>query len=150
MAANSKREQILERIRTIAASLDSIATVRRIPYNEDNYLDAATSELPVVVVMGKLPETDPKFSDRSRRLDVAVSTLAVQLTVFAEDNETPDTTISSLVDDLWRAFYADITLGFDWVRQLVIEPDLDTLVAAPYIIFRLTIKVIYQHDAKGI
>lgn len=150
MASNSKREQILTKVETLLGEIPAITTVRRVPFNELNQIDNASTEMPVAVVMGALPQPEEKFSGRTRKLDRVVSDLLVSVLVYAEDNETPDSTISTLADDIWAKFYADITLGFNWVRGLVIVPEQDTMVAAPYVIFKMDIKVKYDHDWRGI
>jgi len=150
MATNSKREQILVRVQDILLGIISITTVRRVPFNEVSQLDNSDGEMPVAVVMGKLPQPEEKFSARARELDKAISLLPVEVLVYAYDNETPDSTISTLLDDIWAEFYSDITLGLSWVHGLTIMPELDTMIAAPYVIFKVTIEVKYEHDKKGI
>lgn len=150
MATNSKREQILVRVQETLAKIPSITTIRRVPFNEVNQLDSASTEMPVAVVMGQLPQPEEKFSNRTKKLDKVISTLPIDILVYAEDNDTPDSTISILLDDIWAEFYNDISLGFDWVHGLVITPELDTMIAAPYVIFKVTIAVKYEHDRRGI
>jgi hypothetical protein len=150
MAKNSKREQILVKIETILSSLRSITTARRVPFNEDNYTDIPETQMPIAVILGQLPKPDEKFSDRTKKLDKSVSNLAVDILVYAVDNETPDSTISELVDDIWAEFYKDISLGFTWVRGLRISPELDTMIAAPLVIFKMTLQITYEHDWRGI
>lgn len=151
MAANSKREQLLNRVEALLGGLSSLSYVERKPLQGIKELQAyPQTQLPLAVVLGGMPVPDEKFSDRTRKLDKVQSTLGVNVIVYALDNVTPDTTISTLADDIWTAIYQDITLGFKWVLGLRIVPEANVAMWDPYVAFSMLVNITYLHDKGGI
>lgn len=151
MASNSKREQLLLKVKALLEGINAISFVDRKPLQGISDLQAyPQTQLPLAVVLGGMPVPDEKFSDRTRKLDKVASTLGVNVIVYALDNVTPDTTISTLADDVWATLYQDITLGFKWVLGLRIVPEADIAVWDPYVAFSMRVNITYLHDKGGI
>lgn len=151
MAANSKREQLLNKVVSLMEGLASISTVKRVQPTGFEQLKAyATTQLPLAVVLGGLPVPREKFSNRTRKLDVVHSDLGVDIFVYAMDNITPDSTISSLADDIWVALYEDITQGFKWVLGTRVIPEPATGIWEPYCGLNMRAVITYQHTKGGI
>lgn len=153
MAANSKREQLLVKVVEKLGTIDSITTVSRKGFSDFHELqNYANMQLPVAVVLGGLPQPNEKFSGRTVKLDRSQSKLEVDIIVYALDNETPDTTVSTLADDIWATIYADMSLGLTSVVviDLRIIPEAEVLVFDPYLAFRMTLSITYLHGKEGI
>ena len=151
MASNSKREQLLVKVKEVLEGLDSIAYVDRKPLQGISELQTyPNTQIPLAAVLGDMPVPDEKYSGRTRKLDVVRSTLNINIVVYIMDNETPDTTISTIADDIWVALYNDLTLGFDWVISMRLIPDVNTAVWTPYAAFSIVCQVEYLHDKTGI
>lgn len=151
MAANSKREQLLVQVVAHMTALSSISTVKRIqPTGPSDLQSYSGPQLPLAVVLGGLPIPNPKLSARTRELDVAISDLPVDLFVYALDNVTPDSTISTLADDVWVKMLADITQGFDWVFGTKVLPEPGIGIWLPYCGFSMRAIITYKHGKGGI
>lgn len=155
MAANSKREQIISQVVTTLESVESIVTVDRKPLEGISALSQyASTQLPLAVVLGKLPEPESKKSGRDRTTDVFTSNLGVDVIVYAMDNVTPDVTISTLADDVWASLWNQVLpgsiLGFPWVIDFEIKPDAASAVWDPYLAFRMFLNIKYLHNTGGI
>lgn len=151
MAANSKREQVLVKLVSLVDGLSSISKVARIqPTGMQELQSYSSQQLPLAVVLGGLPMPNEKYSAQTRRLDLAVSDLAIDIFVYAMDNTNPDTTISSLADDLWALLYADITQGFKWVINTKVLPEPSTGIWHPYCGFNIRAIITYKHTKGGI
>jgi hypothetical protein len=132
--------------------LNSIKTVDRVmPGGLSDLEQYAATQLPLAAVVGKLPDPTYKMSARNvHTIDMVTSVLGVNLFVYAEDNVTPDTTVSTLADDIWAKLLADETHGFKWVLSTLIHPDVNVAVWAPYCAFNMLVNVTYLHDKGGI
>jgi len=151
MAAGSKRELILNAVAAKVLALDSILQTERKPLKGISDLQAfAQTQLPLTIILGGMPVPVDKKSDRTRKLDKVVSKLGVDVLIYALDNVTPDSTMSSIADDVWVTLYEDITLGYKWVLDLEIVPDARVAVWDPYVAFRMLTNVTYLHDNGGI
>ena len=151
MAANSKRELILAKLKTTLDAVSSLNHVERKPLKGISDLEAYPStQIPVAVILGGMPSPNENFSERTRKLDKVRSTLTATIIVYAMDNENPDSKISTLADDLWSAIYADITLGYSWILGLRIVPDVDVAFWEPYCAFSFAVDITYIHDKEGI
>lgn len=153
MAANSKREQLLVKVAQKLGTISAIETVSRKGFSDFHELENyANTQLPVAVVLGGLPQPSEKFSGRTRKLDQSQSKLSVDIIVYALDNDTPDTTVSTLADDIWSTLYADMTLGLTSVTVLDIRiiPETEVLVFAPYVAFKITLVITYLHGKESI
>lgn len=152
MALNSKRERILVAVVTELEAIDAISTVNRIqPAGLKSLTGYAETQLPLVAVCGQLPMPTQKRSARTgHTVDQVISVLGVNLFVYALDNVTPDSTISSLADDIWTKLLTDETHGFKWVLGTGIEPNINTAVWDPYCAVNLKVNIEYLHDKGGI
>jgi len=151
MASNSKREQILAKVKTPLEAVSAIETVERKPLQGISDLEAwPQTQLPLAVVLGGMPVPSEKLSDRDIKLDKVRSTLTATIVVYALDNENPDTKISNLADDVWAALYADMTLGFSWVLSIRLTPDADVAFWEPYAAFSIKAEITYIHTKGGI
>jgi len=152
MAANSKREQILLKLIDELGALACIKFVdRKQPQGLSDLQQYAETQLPLAVVMGRLPAPEYKISGRDgHTVDKVVSTLGVDVIVYAHDNVSPDSTISEIADDIWAALLADETHGFSWVTGTVIVPETNVGVWDPYCAFSFLVNLTYIHGKGGI
>lgn len=151
MAANSKRELAIARIVSKLEELTSLFFVDRKPITGISDLQAyAQTQLPMAAVMGRMPVPVTKKSDQRRALDKVISVLGIDVVVYALDNVTPDTTISSLADDIWVKLYDDITQGYKWIIDTEITPEANIAVWDPYVAFSMLVNITYIHDKGGI
>lgn len=152
MAHNSKREQLLAKIVSELEELNSIKTVDRVmPGGLSDLEQYAATQLPLAAVMGKLPDPTYKITTRTgHTVDKVTSVLGVNLFVYAQDNVSPDTTVSMLADDVWAKLLADETHGFKWVTGTQIVPDVNVAVWSPYCAFNMLVNITYLHDKGGI
>jgi hypothetical protein len=152
VAHDSKREQILQQIVNELEQLNSIKTVDRVmPGGLSDLEQYAATQLPLAAVVGKLPDPVYKVNTRTGyTIDKVTSVLGVNLYVYAEDNVSPDTTVSLLADDIWAKMLADETHGFRWVTGTEIIPDVNVAVWAPYCAFNMLVNITYLHDKGGI
>lgn len=151
MAANSKREQILAKMKTTLEAVSSLEHVERKPLQDMSELEEyPQTQLPLAIVLGSLPAPAEKVSDRDIKLDRVRSILTATVFVYAIENDNPDTKISTLADDIWAAIYADMTLGFSWVINLRIVPEIETAFWYPYVAFSMKIEITYLHGKGGI
>lgn len=151
MAANSKREQITGKVVSLLTGLASISTVKRVqPTGLSALQSYASTQLPLAVVLAGLPVPKEKYSQQARNLDTVISDLGIDIFVYAMDNVNPDSTISTLVDDIWALLYADITQGFNWVHSTRLMPEPATGIWDPYCGFNIRAIITYQHSKGGI
>lgn len=150
MASNSKREQILEAIVAELGGISSIVTVMRTLQSYKDLRNFAITQFPAVAVIGRLPQ--PKEHIAGRRVggvDTVVSELTVDLYAYFQNAKTPDTQISSLLDDLWAGLYADQTKG-GLVISTILTPEELTEFWEPYGAFKLSVVMRYHHTEGGI
>ena len=150
MAANSKRERIIENVAQTVHDVNAIVEVqRRQPqYNELSSISHA--KMPFAAVVASLPKPFAKKSGRQpAKSDIFHSELKVQVFVYAQDNKEPDVLVSSLADDIWAALYVDESRG-GLCDEMDIDPDMDVGYWAPYVAFRMTVVCKYYHNREGI
>ena len=150
MATNSKREQIIEWIVGEVESLQLFNKVTRSnpAYNElGNFAD---TEFPVASIIAGLPQRVKHEQGRAPGgADVFISQLDVVIFVWENVNESIDTRISELADELWVKMWEDPTKN-----NLVIATDnffgeVPTWLR-PYVTFNLTCRTLYKHTRGGI
>lgn len=150
MAENSKREQIILRVIAELEEIPSIRTVvRKLPENSDLKTFALT-QFPVIAVVGKLPIPAEHISGRRpARADVMVSKLTVDLYVYFQERESPDSMISNLADDLWVKLNEDQTkngLVISTILRMTENPEYWD----PFVAFRFSCEFKYIHTTGGI
>lgn len=152
MAANSRREQILLKLIDELSGLRSIKFVeRKQPQGLSDLQQYAETQLPMAVVMGRLPLPAYKVSTRTgHTIDHVTSVLGVDVLVYAHDNVTPDATVSDLADDVWSTVLSDETHGFKWVLGTQIVPETNVGVWEPYCAFSMLVNITYLHSKGGI
>lgn len=151
MAAGSRREQILARIASTLEAMDSIAFVQRKRPSLEDLKNIASTQFPFVAITAGLPKPDPHTSPRYKgaKNDKFISGLEVEVICYALDNTSPDTTVSSLADDLWATVYSNqlwngLAIGTE------VMPDTVSGVFHPYIAFKMKVLVHYIHGLGGI
>jgi len=150
MAANSKREQIISIVTT---ELESIAAVkhveRRLPSKAD-LENFAITQFPVIAVVAGLPKpVEHKVTRHPAAKDVFISKLTIGLFCYFQDNVNPDTTLSSLLDDIWVALFSDPGKG-GLAQSTDINPEVHQDYWDPFYAFKLDVVIKYQHDTGGI
>lgn len=148
MAANSKRERILQDIIGAVRALPWVgAVLREQPAAPGDLADYAQSQFPLVAVVGQLPR--PKQTRRAGKGREFVSELEVGLFVYAMEAQTPDARVSSLADDLWAACLADPVRN-GCALDTGVLPETEKATYTPYVAFSLTLNITYTHSASGI
>ncbi len=147
MAADSKRERIILALIARLHGLGWVRTVARRPYAYAEELDSfAQTQFPVVSLLAQLPK--PEQERRAGAGKEFVSTLDVDLYVFALEASTPDAALSSMLDDLWRALFQDRRLG-GLALDLTVLPETEAAHRPPYVGAWLRARVTYVHDHLG-
>jgi len=152
VASNSRREQVLLKVIEILGDLDSIKQVTRVqPNTVDDIRRYSSGQMPLVAVIGGVPQPTEHRSGRGPGgVDNILSELTVDLFVYFMDNVNPDSTLSSLLDDIWAKIYSDQTLGFKWCIGLRINPKVQIAAFPPYCAFSLSTIINYYHTTGGI
>lgn len=152
MAENSKREQILEAIRLLFEDLDSIKTVQRVRPSFADLGNFASTQLPVMALVGGLPKPQEKWSGRVQgTVDKFRSKLVCEIYLYALANVDPDTTVSDLADDIWATLYSKPNLDLpNTVLGVEIEPTISVGHFDPYIVFKMDAHINYLHGIGGI
>lgn len=147
---DNKRELITQNIKLTLEST-SLAQVTRKKLHLDEWDTVPLAQLPYCSVMSGLPSPQSiKFSTRTQgRIDVIRSELTTAVTVFGQDNVTPDETISSLLQEIWAALFIDYRRG-GHALQTVINPQIKTAVLDPYYAFEVEVLTEYHHDTTHI
>jgi hypothetical protein len=150
VADNSLREQIIKYIEERLNTLSSIKTVQRVQPTEEELQNFASTQFPVIAIIGGIPQPVAHRSSRSSGgHDQFKSELKLKMFIYFMDATTPDTTISYLLDDIWKLLYADQTLG-GLVSELSLEPDKPVAVWRPYAAFSMECILTYYHTTEGI
>lgn len=152
MADNSIREQILKKLVSKMEDIPAISTVKRVqPSDIKELQNYASTELPLVSVVGSLPDPQPHVSTRRRGDidDLFNSELSVQITVWFMNRVDPDSQLSSLADDIWSKLYEDQLLD-GLTISLSVHPRVEVAVWDPYVGFNVVVKTNYIHGTGGI
>lgn len=143
------RESIIVAVKTLVDGVSSISkVVRNQPNSLEDLSNYAATELPLVAVVGGIPQPVAHPGGR-RGKDFFLSTLQIQLFCYFMDNENPDTTLSTLLSDLWIAVYASQRLSGQ-ATGMELKPDFRKLTMPPYCAFALECHVQYKHTTGGI
>lgn len=157
MAANSTRERIILKVIEELSSLvtsGAIRTIsRRLPEGIEDLDQYATTQLPLVVVMGKLPRLievhGGNRSNRSADCRLAKWSLPVQIFGYFMDNSDPDSTLSSFADDLFRVLNSDPSKG-SLALDTKVSPDTEVGIWDPYVAFKFLAEIQYVRTLGGI
>lgn len=151
MASNSRREQLLVLLTNKLGELSEIKTVQRVrPVFAD--LDSiASTQLPMIAVVGRLPSPVQKKQGRKQNdPEIFISKLGIDLYFYGLANEDPDTWVSYYADDIWSKLYEAPTFGKKWVLELTVTPEVEVGIFDPYIVFRIICTLTYLHTVGGI
>lgn len=149
MAANSIRERIILANKAIIELIPAVQHTERTVQQYSQLENFAQTQFPVVSVVGRVPVPVEKHTDRDGLVDMIISELKVDFYCYQIANEDPDTSISSLLDDIWVALYADQKRG-GLVISTVISAESDYEVFAPFTAFKMTVIHRYKHGPGGI
>jgi len=150
MSANSKRELLLETVRTALADIEWVAKVERQKLTIEELKNLATTQLPYLGMVGSLPDPRENTRGGARSADSFISDLAITIVCYGTDNVNPDSTISTYLDDLWRTLFA---LEYDRSLQVIkvdVQPTTQQANWKPYFAFVIKYVVTYAHDKGGI
>jgi hypothetical protein len=152
MAANSRRERIILAQKVILEGLSSINHVqRKQPSSLSELEQYPITQMPLLALVTGLPS--PQNKTRGRKPggpDFFHSELVSKVYCYGQDKITPDTTISSLLDDIWSALHSNQTLGLKFVTSCIISPGVETGIWDPYYSFVVECKYMYYHTTGGI
>lgn len=149
MAANSKREQIIVKVE---AELNAVASISHVVRKRPTYESLQSfpiTQLPVVAIVSGIPKPVPHNVGRRPPKDVFQSELRLSLYCYFQANANPDTTLSTLLDDLWAALYADTTKG-GLVIDTTLDPEPTHDFWDPFYAFKLDVITQYYHNKGGI
>lgn len=159
MAENSKREQIIQYWVNKFKAGETSATgrfkvIKRMRLGLEEIEDYSIEQLPLLSIVAKLPR--PVAHNTSRIAgggDVFLSVLSIDFIVYTSDNQTPDSLISDMADDLWTTLYSDPTSGSkpdELTTKLVISPEPVVGHWPPFVIFKMVADFSYYHTTGGI
>jgi hypothetical protein len=157
MAQDSKRELIIEAVKTKLVDLQWPTEVRRGRADFDMLKSLAITQFPFIGISAGLPTPiQSPATIRSSRTSHAsyaafISTLRIEIITYdyIYDNSQYDTLISTRADDIWAKIYEDPSFGNRCLSCLV-EPEPIVGVWVPYLAFKLTAVVKYNHGTGGI
>jgi hypothetical protein len=151
VAINSKRELLILSDVAILEDISAIKTVTRtlLSYS-DLKDDFALTQLPVCAVVGRLPVPTNHYDKRTGHPDFMVSSLNVDIYVYFQERVNMDSEMSSLLDDLWVALYADPSRGGLCITTTIELSEQSHQVWEPFVAFQLVVKHQYQHTPGGI
>lgn len=150
MAANSKRELIILQVVSEIESLNSINKVMRRMQSHSDLKNLAITQLPAVAVVARLPVPDEHTTSRSRiQSDVVISSLIVDLYIYFQENNNPDSVLSDLVDDVWAKLNVD-----QHKNKLVLSTKVKMIENPeywdPFVAFKASCHFTYVHSTGGI
>lgn len=150
MSASSKRERIIVDVVNTLADLSWVKRMERQKLTLDELKNFATTQLPLIGVIGSLP--NPRENTRSARKvpDTFISDLGIDIICYGLDNVNPDSTISNYFDDIWKVLFAlefNSSLG---VITVDVKPTAQQAMWKPYFAFVLKYVVTYSHTKGGI
>lgn len=149
MAANSKRELIILKNIEILENIPVIKKVTRTLLSISELKNYPTTLLPLIAVVGNLPEPIIHRRTRDGEADQFKSKLQIDYYVYFLSNEDMDSNLSNLLDDLWVALYSNQSRS-NLCLNTKIENTITKGVFNPYVAFKMTSIHEYIHDTKGI
>lgn len=145
---SSKRERIAQDIVAALQGLEWVRTVSRRPYAYAEELEGfAQTQFPLVSVLAQLPK--PIQERKAGAGKEFVSTLDIDCYVFALEAKTPDTALSSMLDDVWRVLFSDRRRG-GLALDTTVLPETEAAQRPPYVGFWLRTRVTYVHNHQGV
>jgi hypothetical protein len=153
MAANSIREQILLRVKTVLEAVTVVGSVKRKVISSFVELkDIPFPSFPVVFMTAGLPV--PKNGGyvtlrESSQSSKVRSVLSINLRTYGLDKSDPDSAVSTVAEDIWDALYADPTVN-SLAEAVTVIPIRDTMFFEPFYRFDMIYNVEYIHDTDNI
>lgn len=151
MGSNTFRERIILADKVIIESVSFVQKVVRTLKAYEDLSNYANTQLPLVALVGGLPDPNNHVSMQNGQVDQSMSVLTNHVVVYFEetDEEIADQKVSSYADDMWAAFYVDPTRGGLCVfTEVKMNPNWETW--DPYVAFEMSIIHHYQHTTGGI
>lgn len=151
----TKRELILQDIvSTLQRECTLIKTVTRdLIKDMKELMQYPQTHLPVAAVIGSLPETEPHISSQGGKGGLPMkfnSTLTVSIYVYFNSNKEPDTVLSEIANDLWKALFKETTRNGNAVKTTISpDPGVGRL-GSSYYGFVFNVKVNYIHGTDSI
>ena len=157
MAQDSKRELIIEAVKSKLTDLQWPTDVRRGRADFDMLKSLAVTQFPFISISAGLPTPQqPPATVRSGRTSHAsysafISTLRIEIITYdyIYDNTQYDTLVSTRADDMWAKLYEDPSF-VNRCLSCMVEPEPIVGVWVPYLAFKLTAVVTYNHGIGGI
>jgi hypothetical protein len=149
-AIDTIRERI---ILFLVAQINEITAIEKVVRRMPSYSDLtsfSSRQFPAVAVIGRLPVPVEKHRSRDGDVDRVKSSLRTDIYVYFQDKEDPDSTISNLMNELWKKLYTDQTKGgLCLSTELKPNPN-PTEYMDPYGAFALGVDNVYIHTPGGI
>lgn len=155
MAENSKREQILEAMKGRLLQMQWPKAVKRSRPSFDKLKTIPGTQFPFVGLTGQLPSAvgSSKVDRRNAYASYTtfISTLRCEIVVYemVYNDDEYDKLISNRADDIWAMIYTDPSFG-NICLSCLIEPEVVVGYWDPYLAFKFTVVVTYQHGTGGI
>jgi len=152
MAANSKRERIILNVVSTLEDISTLTTIQRTrpAFNDMGNLDLVAANLPLAAVIGKAPVPEGNISSQDNAEYIYfTSELPIEISVYAAATSSPDSVVSTLMDDIWVELHKDLTRG-SYALMTSVEMEVDEGLNHPYVIFRMNITVTYTHGIDSI
>lgn len=149
------REQIILKVKGILDLMPSLSKViRRVPSYESlaELQQLSALQFPLVAIEAGLPIPDEKESARFQgRIPIVISELPIKLYCYLLDNDddTMDTSISTMLSTLWAALLANPTLD-EYALSMRLVPNADIEFWHPFVAFQIVVNVKYTHSTGEI
>lgn len=145
--------KVVEDVQTLVTD-GTIKTVsRRLPEGIEDLDRYASTQLPLVVVMGKLPRLieihGGNRSNHSADCQLVKWALPVEVFGYFMDNSDPDSTLSSFADDLFRVLNVDPSKG-SLALGTKVMPEPEVGIWDPYVAFKFLVEIQYVRTLGGI
>lgn len=150
MAENSIREQIIENTITAIEDIPGIAHVARKKLGFDDMASISQAQMPYAAIAAGLPNGTLKRSNmKAGDVQKIISELVIEIIIYGVDNINPDSSISSLADDVWAKLYEDPQRGGLCISSEV-KAEIETGIFDPYFVFSLNYIAQYVHTTQNI
>lgn len=149
----SLRENIILNVVTTLEGISELKEVRRNNTSLTELESASVSIFPFCSVLGNLPtlntERFHRFAQGDKTAKTFESTLDIDIFVYGNNKDAPDTEISNLLEKLWKALYADPLRGGTARSTFVTSrPVIGRM--QPIFGFVITATVTYKHSLSEI
>ena len=149
------REQVITKVKTAVETAASLVkVVRRVPSVERlaELKEMPQTQFPMAAIEAGLPVPDEKMSARLQgKIDLVISDLAIKVNCYLIDNDedTMDTSLGTLLSEMWAAILADPTFD-NYVLETRLRPDPDIVFWHPFVGFQIVVTVKYTHSTSEV